>query len=140
MGLLMVVILIIIGAVFYLKYAVLSDKDESFQSTEREIQAVNSVKALMNLETCNVTIKKAIDMCSNQEDLCGELSCDYLDDFIKNVYSKVIEDDYLFLVFEGNSEILRVEQNKCEYGVSSGDQYIQEGSNYYIVRLKICYR
>src|SRR3990167_6789044 len=79
MGLLMVVILIIIGAVFYLKYAVLSDKDESFQSTEREIQAVNSVKALMNLETCNVTIKKAIDMCSNQEDLCGELSCDNLE-------------------------------------------------------------
>jgi len=138
MGLLVVVVLIIIGGVFYLKYCSTQKPDTQIEVNIRQIQTINAVKALMNLRVCDREMKEAILLCADDMQLCEQDACEYLDEFVKGVYDRVLEDEYLFVIKERESELLKI--GGCDYGVSSGPYLIQEEGRYFEVNLKICYK
>lgn len=138
MGLMIVVVLIIIGGVFYLKYCTTQPVNTQAEANIRQIQTINAVKALMNLKVCEVDMKQAIYLCANDMQLCNEDACLYLNKFITEVYDKILEDDYLFVINKGESELLSI--GACEFGVSSGPYLIEEQRSKFEITLKVCYK
>src|SRR3989344_8037529 len=85
LGLVIIVILIVIGALFYVRFGILGKSGERQQkeNTINAIQAYNLMNAIMNVKVCgNVSIREGFALCKNNGNLCDENACTYLDNEI----------------------------------------------------------
>ncbi len=120
MGLLIVVILIIMAAMFYVKFVVLAKKPVD-QTSRQNIQATNLINAIMNLRVCDntVTIKDSLILCGNKEPVCNEQdSCKYIEDQLVPIIDLTLDYKHSFYVKKGDEEIIKID-NCNNTGIAS---------------------
>lgn len=122
MGLAIVVILVIIGMLFVVRFVVIR-KPAEFKAEFTQTQlATNMLNAFLNSDTksCSgMSITNLLQDCAQaQSFICddGKGSCVYVRDAAKEIFSKTLEEwklDYYFLVyFQGESPIIKL-GNEC---------------------------
>ena len=137
-GLVVIVMLIVIGALFYVKFVVLGGKNDQMnkENTISSTQAYNLMNAIMNVNVCgNVSVREGFVKCKNNENLCDRNACDYLDSEIDNIVKSVIYKNYSLNV---NSSGWNYGLGSCKYGVSSYPYIYNVKGDTYKAVFKIC--
>ena len=145
MGMMIIVIILVIAALFYVKFVVLQPKKEGASTLVQE-QAYNLMNAVLNVKVCwgNVSVRDAIKACKEGEDLCGDNACIYIGDEIKTIVSMSMPKDYADYQFIAGKPVssgceqpfLDVKSKECKYGVTS-PRYINVEAEYCTL-LKLC--
>lgn len=140
-GLMIIVIILVIGALFYVKFA-LMPKDKKKQDVVTSIQAYNLMNAVLNVYICgNTSLRSAIVSCDLNEGICGE-ECDFKGDYsvfsdkIDGIVKSVTYLDYGFYVNKGEIEVFKIEG--CKFGQTSPPYPISERNMYYTAYFKLC--
>jgi len=137
-GLVIVVVLIIIGGLFYITFS-LKGKDNTKEQDQhlQSITANNLVNALIKIRICeNKSVGQAIALCDVNEQLCGENACDFVKKEVEGIISSVTDKNYLFFVNKGENELFNV--GNCSYGISSVPYRLDVDSTSYDVVLRLC--
>lgn len=132
MGLLIVVILIVMGAMFYVKFVVLAKKPVD-QTSKQNIQATNLINAIMNIRVCDntVTIKESFTLCGNNEPVCNEQnSCKYIQDQLVPIIDSTLDFKYSFYVKKIDEEIIKIENCGDEATASPSYTFSDKGTIY----------
>ena len=89
-GLVVVVMLIVIAALFYVKYGILDKKPKSDIVLEQSFTS-NLLNSLLNVGVCDEKIKmdEAIISCFNEQNWCASKNCDDLKNEIKDIINLV---------------------------------------------------
>ena len=146
MGMMIIVIILVIAALFYVKFAVLQPKKEGASTLVQE-QAYNLMNAVLNVKVCwgNVSVRDAIKACKEGRYLlCGEDACIYIGDEIKTIVSMSMPKDYADYQFIAGKPVssgceqpfLDVKTKECKYGVTS-PRYINVEAEYCTI-FKLC--
>ena len=118
MGLMIIVILIVIGALLYLRFGILQSKQVTTENKIQNIQAINLINALMNIQICEeLTLKETVVKCQNdpQSDCCQTLNGK-----INEILDTTTEFDYDFYITKNEEIILQLpEILVCETGIRS---------------------
>lgn len=144
-GLLVIVLLIILGALFYLKFVILQPTPPASESTMRTTQAYNLLNALIPLHLCEEkTLKQALVQCAERpsEPLCaGKTSCDALHTFLPAIVDPVMRDalalNYSFTARTEDREFFTLPG--CATGVVPRYTFEEEGKIYEL-SFKLCKR
>jgi len=138
LGFVVIVILIVIGALLYVRFGVLGGDEgrKTKEDTITSIQGYNLMNAVMNVKICeDVSVREGLVKCRSNEQLCGMDACAYLDEEIDNLVSVATHKDYSFMV---NSSGWSYNLGECDYGVASYPYiYNLKGDSYRAV-FKLC--
>lgn len=138
-GLLVVVVLIVVGALLYVKFALLTTDDNSYQRMHSlSIDSNNLISGLLNIKVCdgNYKISEAVLACSVNEPVCDQNACEFLKEEIISIFSVLEVENYSFYVLEGEEVFLSI--GDCEYGVVTGSYALGGQFRDFIVQLKLC--
>jgi flagellin-like protein len=137
-GLLIVVVLIVIGALFYVKFALLTPDDDFQKLHSDSIDSNNLINAILNVKVCENTIKikDGIVACANNEVICDQDACGLVEEGINTIFETIGDKKRSFVVLEGEKVFL--ELGECEYGVASGKYPIRGDYSSYDVQLRVC--
>ena len=145
MGMMIIVIILVIAALFYVKFVVLQPKKEGASTLVQE-QGYNLMNAVLNVKVCdgNVSVRDAIKACKEGGDLCGDNACIYIGDEIKTIVSMSMPKDYADYEFIAGKPVssgceqpfLDVKSKECKYGVTS-PRYINVEAEYCTI-FKLC--
>ena len=138
-GLVIVVILIVFGALFYVKFLMITEVNEGDRlSPIDSIKANNLMGAVANLQVCggNYTIGEMISMVGTGNG-CGDKSAEeYLQEFIPPVFEELEIGNYRFWVMENQQEVFGI--GECVYGLESGSYVLIVDNRYFKTHLKFC--
>ncbi len=140
-GLMIVVILIIIGGLFYIKYGVLGEKDAVKDTTQDQLLAVNMLNAMLNVNTCGgkERLADAFVSCFDSEKFCEEEACNYAKRQIEEIASSAGLEEYksysIWIEKEGKTKYLT---DECKTGVKVDELIKNEDRGEYTVNLRIC--
>lgn len=141
LGLVIIVILIVIGALFYVRFAIFGKSGE-LQQKENSImitQAYNMMNALSNIKVCNnVSIAEGFYICNHGGELCGEDACNYLDTQIDSIVKSTLYRDYSLNVSGSGLDYRLPKADSCKYGVSSYPYVFDVKGETYKAFFKIC--
>ena len=135
-GLLIIVILIVVGGLFYVGFVVMNPKDGA-ESNVESIQARNLMNAVMNIKLCDVTVKQAVVLCDSGGYVCDRNACDYIETEVPLIVGDLLDRDYAFNVVKGG-EIGVVSVGDCEYGINSPSYFFSEVGIEYEAYFKLC--
>tara|TARA_Y100000310_G_scaffold340265_1_gene435405 strand:- start:2639 stop:3121 length:483 start_codon:yes stop_codon:yes gene_type:complete len=134
MGLLVIVILLVFLGLIYLGF-VMSKGPGELSTIRTNIEAENSLKAVMNVNLDDIDDKSVVDMVVD----CGydAQKCNLLENALKDVFGVILkpEEDFSYSVAMDEDEILAF--GNCELGIVSRYAFIKDGI-YYESSLKIC--
>ena len=137
-GLMIIVIILVLGGLFYLRFALTPEEKKE----DTSVQAYNLMNAVLNVYICgNTSLRSAIVSCDLGESICDN-DCDFNGDYsffsnqLDNIVSKVTYLNYSFYVNKGEIEVFKVEG--CKYGQASQSYPISERNEYYEVFFKLC--
>ena len=137
-GLVIVVVLIIIGGMFYITFS-LRGKDKTQEQDQhlQSIQANNLVNAIVKIKICeNKSVGEAIVLCDTNKQICGENACDFVKNEIERIIQSFSNENYFFFVKRGENEVFSF--GNCDYGVSSVPYRLDVDSTSYDVVLRLC--
>ena len=132
MGLLIIVILIVVGGLFYVGFVLMNPQDAPKSNIE-SIQARNLMNAVMNVEVCENSVKQAVVLCNNGDvNICG---C--IEDEIPLIVGDLLNQDYSFIVEKGD-EIEVIKVGSCETGINSPSYLFSDAGIEYNAYFKLC--
>lgn len=137
-GLVIVVILIVIGALFYLKFVVLGGKEQQQHKADSlsSTQAYNLMNAVMNIKLCgNISVMEGIKLCKDEGNICEYTACSYMDDEVDKIVKSVIYKDYSLNV---TSSGWHYTLGACKYGITSYPYLYTIKGETYKATFKIC--
>ncbi|HZX12630.1 MAG TPA: hypothetical protein VFE88_04210 [Candidatus Nanoarchaeia archaeon] len=143
-GLVIIIVLILIGALFYLRFSIFDqDKPARELSTLRVTQATNLMNSLLELELCQRPFKEAVLHCHRQpqDAYCGaKNACATLTDELRPVFDELFKNnigvDYAFTVQTKEEDVLHF--GSCETGTTSPPFRIQTDKTPYLSFLRLC--
>lgn len=142
-GLVIIVILLIIGALFYLRFAVFDHQEQRSESTIRVTQAYNLMNALINVDMCGKPLKEALAQCKEQpqEPYCeGKDACGFLQEKIPSIVDPILHETigvgYSFEAKKGEEAYLTF--GTCEIGTNSPPLRFTSQGRQYQAYFKLC--
>jgi len=138
MGLMVVVLILIIGGLFYLGFMARGDGSaEAQQIHVQSITANNLLHAIMKIKVCeDVNIEGAVTACVKGEQLCGQNACDFFESEVDGIVQAVSDDDYRFIIKEGENEVHSI--GDCEFGINSENYPLDVDYTTYDVQMRLC--
>jgi hypothetical protein len=141
-GLVIVVILLAIGFLFYVKFGILDQDVSSEDPAIEQVYITNLMVSLMNVKVCEndpIQLKEAVVRCFNQELACGESACDYSSGQIKSLINQIGINKYknysVWLVKSGKIEYVL---NECKTGIQTSTTIISPQNGHYQVYFRVC--
>ena len=137
-GLVIVIVLIVVGALFYVKFLMISDENKlDDQLYGNSLRANNMMGAIVNVEFCNYSVGEIFSMIGTTIDVCdGQNSKEVLDAELPGFFAAAEITDYSFWVMEGQNEVYSL--GECEYGLESASPPILIGNRYFKTHLRFC--
>src|SRR3989344_6633814 len=140
-GLMVVVIIIIIGALFYLKFGILHQEQDNTDLSIEQSYTINWLNSILNVNVCNNTIsyKSSLIECYNDGNVCGESACDYLKSESNNIINSIGLKEYKNYTFWIQSgEDIKFIENECKIGVKADEVILSDNGDEYTVNFRIC--
>ncbi len=141
-GLVIIVVLLLIGALFYLRFGVLNPQPTFEQNTIRVNQAYNLMNALTNIKLCDKKLSEAIVSCKEGTgEYCeGKDACTYLKEQLPKIADPIFHDtigtDYSFEAKRGEDVFLNF--GDCKVGQNSPPLRISSNGKTYLASFKLC--
>ncbi|HIH26069.1 hypothetical protein J4476_03950 [Candidatus Woesearchaeota archaeon] len=140
-GLMVVVIIIIIGALFYLKFGILHQEQDNTDLSIEQSYTINWLNSILNVNVCNNTIsyKSSLIECYNDGIVCNESACDYAKTESSNIINSIgLKDyrNYSFWIQSGDD--LKHINNECKTGVKADEVILSDNGDEYTVNFRIC--
>ncbi len=140
-GLVIVVVLLVLGALFYAGLAL--GRNPVKKEATLEVAYINNLlNAMLNVKVCDETwqFSDEIVACFNGEDLCGENSCEFLKSEIDKVMAAVglkgLRTYYLWIESENEKKVILGEE--CKSGSKADIKISGRNDRVYEVNLKLC--
>ena len=140
-GLLIVVILILVGVLFYIRLSLMGGEDNSEQSIKESIVASNLVLAMLKVEVCSdVKTADVIYSCDQGLDICGGNACSLLEGEVGTIIDAIgWEGWYLFVANrQGEADPVLEVGLECTSGIASEEYSFSSGGLNYGVKLWLC--
>lgn len=94
MGLVILVLLIVIGAMFYVKFGLMSNKPEPDTSLAVQ-RAIFVAGAVARVDVCkNITLQQAIAYCDIKGQACGKDACVYIKEEVPKIIAAALGGEY----------------------------------------------
>ncbi|HLC85838.1 MAG TPA: hypothetical protein VJG30_00935 [Candidatus Nanoarchaeia archaeon] len=141
MGLMIVVILIIIGGLFYIKYGVLQDKEMQRDISLDQSYAINLLNSLLNVKVCEETIMigEAMVECFNEGKICEKEACEYLKPQIEEIIAAVgLKDFKKYSLWIEKGDNVKYITEDCTTGVKADELLKTDDNEDYTVNFRIC--
>ena len=147
-GLMIVVIIIVIGGLFYLKSGVLDEAnkfpEEKFSSV-RQIQAMSLMNTIINLDVCEneedtVLLKDALVAIEDSATICGGDARNIVTTFLSSDIQPLIEENmgFTFYFWVIKDKNVLFSYNQCEIGKESGIYPIKVDRRTFEAHLRLC--
>ena len=140
-GLMVVVILIIIGAIFYLKFGILHKETDNTDLSIEQSYTINWLNAILNVNICNNTIsyKNSLIECYNEGTVCNENACSYTKGESNNIIKSIGLKDYRNYSFSiQKGEDVKYLNNECKSGVKADEIVLSNNGDEYTINFRIC--
>ena len=143
MGLMVVVILIIVGGLFYIKYGVLGGKKEATDSSIEQAYSIGLLNALLNVKVCEeaqIRVGDGLVKCyEGGQEICSQEACEYLKGQMKDIIGSVGLKNYKSYSFwiEKSGEPKNLFED-CKTGVKTDEVIIADNNEEYTVNFRIC--
>lgn len=147
-GLVIVVILLVIGLLFYFKFGILRKEMTAGDPTRDLVYATNLMGALLNIEVCEQEYKldEVLVRCFEDSQgystgvFCNDLgSCDYAKEEIEKIMADLelkSYQKYSISIKEGSESFVLKED--CETGILASTVVITPEQEHYTVDFRIC--
>ena len=141
MGLVIVVILIVIGGLFYVRFALLGGTVEVADNSEVQVaQATNLLIALANLRMdcgdLREQVSEVLVRCSQEGEYCGQNACDYLSQELPPILDDLPFKDYAFWVVSRDESFFSL--GDCAVGIGSGSYTLYAQNERLHANFRIC--
>lgn len=142
MGLVIVVILLVVGALLYLKFGILQGENIEESNTLQINYASNLLNSILNVRACDkkTGFDEGMIMCFKGQNLCDRTACSYLSTEIKDIMGSLgLKDEQKYSIWVDNKgKKVYVFQDKCETGVKVDTKVVGSDKLAYQVNLKLC--
>ena len=141
MGLVVAVIIIVIGLLFYLKYGVLNaDKDKSADINLDNAYVSNLMQAMFKVEICeNTKFENVVEACFNNANICSTDSCSLLNTETSKIFGlfndRRLKNYSFWIESSGDSKNLT---NNCKTGVLYSTMVKSADNKVYRANLRTC--
>ena len=143
-GLVIIVILLIIGALFYVRFGVLGQTNKKEESTVKVTQAYNLMNALININICqDKPLKDALAQCKEEPTklFCtNQDACTFAKKQIQLIVDPLLHTtvglDYTFQAKTGEDVYLTF--GKCETGTNSPPLRFTSNGKQYQAYFRLC--
>lgn len=138
-GLVVVVIIIVIGVLFYIGFGL--KKAPQKESSIEIGYASNLLSSVLNVQVCNNTkqISEAIVACFNDQQICDMDACDYVKSETKVIMDRIdIKEfeNYYFYAERGSEK--KEFSKECKFGTQVDSKIVGPSNENYQVNLKLC--
>ncbi len=137
MGLMIIVILIVIGALLYLRFGILQSEPTTSVDKIQNIQAINLINAIMNIQICEeLSVKEVVVSCENSENI---QCCNTLEPEISSILGKTADFNNQFFILKNNVQIIQIpEELVCEAGIASPSYTFTGSGDVYEAYFMLC--
>ena len=142
-GLVIVVILVSIGLLFYVKFGVLKSDSANTDTTVENAYVTNLMGSIFNIKICNtspVQIQEGIVNCFNNEEVCGIDACAYVGQQIKDIIHSVGLKKYNnYSVWVSKGVDNRTVLNQCnKTGILTYTTIVTPANEHYTAYFRVC--
>lgn len=153
MGLVILVVLIVIGLMFYVRFAILGQQAPTDTSLDLQ-RAIFIAGALSKVDICeNTNLQQAIAACDNQEQVCSRDSCEMIKEEVPKIVSaalggefdiagnKTVDSGKMFSFYVMQKDKTLVEAGKCPGKKGTVGSYPFKSditSKEYVINYKLC--
>ena len=141
-GLVIVVILLAVGLLFYVKLVVFREDTTKQDIAAENAYLTNLMGFVLNLKVCEsnpIKIEEGIAQCFNGAQICGQEACDYLKvqikDIIKQAGIKKYK-NYSIWVIKGNEN--RTIIAECKTGILTHTTIVTPDKEHYTAYFRVC--
>ncbi len=141
-GLVIVVILLAVGLLFYVKFVVFREDTAKQDVVAENAYLTNLMSSIFNLKICEsapVKIEEGIINCFNNEQICGEEACTYVKSQIKDIIGKVGVKKYknysIWVTKYSNNKTI---MDECKTGIQTHTTIITPDNDYYTANFRVC--
>lgn len=141
-GLVIVVILLVIGLLFYVKFGIFREDVKKDDSAAQSAYVTNLMGAILNIKVCEsapIKIEQGIITCFNNEQLCGEEACSYLKEQIGEVIADIDLKSYKnYSIWITKGEENRTIINECKTGILAQTTIVAANREHYTTYFRLC--
>ena len=113
-GLVIIVVLIVVIALFALRFMFVRESTMNNQDQVLSIKANNLINALLKVNVNVDDIKRGIGSCC-----ISNINCANVENKIKEIIENSIEENYEFKVLSNDEECFTISDGQCDFGISS---------------------
>jgi len=141
-GLVIVVILLAIGFLFYVRFGILDDDGSEDNLAVEQAYVTNLMISLFNVNTCGaepIQLKEGVVRCFNSESACGEDACDFVKGEIKAIMNSTSLNNYKnYSVWISKASKDKFILNECKTGVRAQTTIVSSSNDHYQAYFMVC--
>ena len=144
LGLVLIIAVLLIAALFYVRFSIFGAKEHREESTIRVTQASNLMNALINLPLCEEkTLKELLPQCAQTTTpFCGHPNtCIYLEQELPSIIDPILHTSLgIDYTFEAATDTPFLTFGQCTTGTNSPPLRFTEHGKHYQASFKLCKR
>jgi|SRR3989338_217466 len=140
-GLVIVVVLLVIGALLYVKFGVLDRKEPKTDTSVELSYASNLLNSILNVKVCDdkTGVDEGLIMCFKGQNLCSQQACPYLKNEIKTIMASVgLKDEKHYSIWIENKGKTEYLFNNCKTGLVVDTKKTDTDRSAYKINLQLC--
>lgn len=141
-GLVIVVILLAVGLLFYVKFVVFRSGNTQQDVVAENAYLTNLMGSIFNVKVCEtapVKIEEGIVTCFNGGEICGLEACGYLKDQIKAITASVGLKKYknysIWITKDNNNKTI---MSECKTGIQTHTTIVTADKDHYTAYFRVC--
>ena len=141
-GLVLFVIILVIGLLFYVKFGVLKDNGPKEDTALKQAYATNLMGAVLNVKVCEsapVKIDEGIVACFNGEQLCEQEACSYVKSQINQITADLKLKNYgNYSIWITKGDENRTISSECRTGILTHTTLVAANREHYTTYFRLC--
>lgn len=140
-GLVVIVLLIVMGIIFFLKFSIQNKQSPLEKSTIESIEANNLLNALLKATVCDkekISVEQAIEQCKQNIEICDQSPCKFTKTKIEEIFKSSLDEKttYTIEILADNKQLIVIEN--CKSGIASSPYSIPSKGITYTINMKLC--
>ncbi|MBI2148627.1 hypothetical protein HYU23_03020 [Candidatus Woesearchaeota archaeon] len=141
-GLVIVVIILAVGLLLYVRFAVFREETNTQDSSIELAYLTNLMSSIFNVKVCEsspIKFDEGIGVCFQDGQICGENACDYLKGQTKDILGKLNlkkYKNYSIWVTRGNEN--KTILAECKTGILTHTTIVMPDKSHYTAYFRVC--
>lgn len=140
-GMVIVVVLLVLGALFFLKFGILRGENEINSKPAVDASyGSNFLNAISNIKYCEkYSLSEVLDSCYNDKIMCDKEACSYLNEEIKAISEFTgLKKNKKYSIWVERTNWNKSFSNECSSGVKTDIRLVNVDNEVYTLNLQLC--